>query len=132
MPQGNGHRLGAFQSRLAQASSGKSRSEIADQAGRVAASAWGPEAPEIDEVLIRRLQVEMRNPPADGRSMRAVLSALGVPLVEALALMDYWPDLSLGTTRPVSPEQLLVAACQMVGLEARVRSAGAGRLIVEL
>lgn len=110
----------------------RSRREVADAAYDVALQLWGEDAPLIDERYIKDLQDRLVNPPADGRAFRCVLYALGIPVYEALALIDYAPDLAWGGAKSVTPDALLVEALRIVGLKATVRSAGSTALLVQL
>lgn len=118
--------------RLAERSNGSSYLDLADKAQSIALRAWGPQAPEIDEDWIRQVRTRNSTPPADGSRFRAMLAAHEVPLVEALDLMGYWPDLRLGTVTSVSPQDLLVEAARSFGLRVRVVVSDRNRLIVEL
>jgi hypothetical protein len=106
----------AFQDRLSRAAGGRSRAVIACKAQDIGAVAWGEEAPLISEWDIRDLGGRLTTVPKDGRKTRAILAALGVPLVDALADMHYWPDLRLGSGVPVTTEDLVLEALRLVGM----------------
>lgn len=103
---------------------------LTDLCGDTAVLEWGARAPQIEEQWLKNLLTRSRTPPADGRSFRAVLAALDVPLFQALRLMRYWPDLLVSSDQ--TPAELLFDAALAFGMRISVTSDGPGVLMVRL
>lgn len=89
----------ALQARLKEAIGDESRRKVATRAGQIACRVFGDDAPVIDETHVRDLDSRLVNPPTDGRILRCVLAAVGIPLVDALVILGFWPDANLSGPR---------------------------------
>ncbi len=113
-------------------SKGMNRPAIAQAAQRVASRAWHADPPVITEEGVRDVQERLTKPPRDGRALRAIVAVHGISMIEALTLMDYWPDLLLGSAGPVSMEQLIVEACRLLGVEVSVVDRSGRKILLEI
>lgn len=121
----------ALQRRLKEALDGRPRRAVAEKASDIAIRMWGSDAPLIDETAIRDLDTRLVNPPADGRILRCVLSAADLPLIQALEILGYWPDPSLGPGASIATR--VEAALRLSGLpNAKLVTVAGRRVIVEV
>lgn len=98
--------------RAARAKGKLSRVDVAGRASRL------PGAPaDIDERLLQTFETTIQTPPSRGLELRAFAAALGLPWLEVLGDLGYWPPLA-GSDR-ASRE-----ACAAALLEAAVGLAG--------
>lgn len=102
-----------LQDHLRSVTDGRPRRELAELATELADAAFPDDELFVEEQHVRDVDTRLSAPPADGRLFRAVLAAAGVPLVEALTLLGYWPDLRLQRAR--SPAARVVEALRMIG-----------------
>jgi hypothetical protein len=117
-----------LQERLRLAMAGRTRGQVAAAAEAIAYRAWGDEMPLIDESTVRDLDSRLETPPADGRVLRCVLAAVGVPMVEALEILGYWPDVGLvGRSRPLTAR--LAEALRVAGFPDAAVIGVAGRQV---
>lgn len=122
----------AFQQRLKHYIGDRSRPQIATRATEIAIKIWGRDAPDIDEKQVRDIDTRLVNPPADGRVFRCVLAAVGMPAVEALTILGYWPDANIaGGGRSIA--QAVTEAMRIVGYpDARLVTTHGRRIVIEL
>lgn len=115
---------------LKQATNGRSRREIADEASRIAVRIWGDDAPPIDEVQVRFIDSRLVKPPEDGRILRCVLAAVGVPLTDALQALGYWPDARLSAAK--SPARAVLETLRILGFaSAKIASVSGRRVVIQ-
>lgn len=121
----------ALQRLLKDAVDGQPRRAVAEKASDIAIRMWGAEAPLIDEAAVRDLDTRLVTPPADGRILRCVLSAADVPLVDALEILEYWPDPTLGPGASLATR--VTAAMKLSGFpNAKLVTVRGRRVVVEL
>jgi hypothetical protein len=121
----------ALQKLLREAIDGQTRRAVAERASEVALRMWREEAPLIDDTAVRDLDTRLVTPPGDGRILRCVLSATGIPLVEALETLGYWPDPTLGPG--ASAATRVVAAMRLSGFpHAKLITVNGRRVVVEI
>lgn len=124
----NGH----LRNLLIRAIGDRSRPEVADCSRQLAGRVWGVDAPDFDDQFVRDASTRLVGIPRDGRAFRALLAALDVPLVQALEAAYLWPDLRLGSLRPMSNQDLLLEGARMVGLRATVKSQNGRTVVLEI
>lgn len=120
-----------FQDELRRVTNGRPRREIADEATTIAARLFGSEAPAIDEAQVRDVDSRLAKPPEDGRILRCVVAAAGMPLAEALELLGYWPDARLQGAQ--SPARAVEEALRILGYpDAKLLNVSGRRLTIQL
>jgi len=103
------------QQRLKRARGNRTRRDVVDAAERV------PGAPEtLSEERLRRMECSLQSPPTDGGELRAVVAVLGVPLVDVLRDLGYWPPLA--TDREAVAVALVEEAARIAGWREVVRA----------
>lgn len=113
-----------LQTALLKARGKRPRREIAERALVV------PGGAEIDEKVIQNHEHRAATPPGDGLRLRTHCAAAGVPWLEALELIGYWPPLAVGA--PTVRMELLRDWCRRNGARVEREDATTGRVVVQL
>ncbi len=89
------------------------RQEVADRASEIAVRIWGEAAPLIDITDVRKVDSLHETLRADGKVLRCILAAAGIGLVEALTILDLWPDAIMSGSQSVAVR--VAEAMKLVG-----------------
>ena len=101
------------------------RPEVADRAESVRGG-----HPDFDAKDIEKLENMLRRPPMDGLKLRTHCAAIGLPLLEALAALDYWPPLEFGPRKIVL--SLLQDFCSRHRVAISHHDPDSGRVVIQL
>lgn len=85
--------------------------------------------PEFDQWTVEKLECRIRRPP-NGLELRTLCAVVGMPLLEALRHLDYWPPLRLG--RKASGLALVRYLCRELGLKVSAEDLESGRVVIQL
>lgn len=113
-----------LQKRLRRARGARPRRAIADRTLAV------PGGAEVDESIVEKHECRIRTPPADGLALRTHVAALGLPWLECLGTLSYWPPLGIG------PAALKIAIlrdwCRQNGATVERSDSESGRVVIQL
>lgn len=101
-----------------------SRSIIGDRAESIEGS-----DPGFDLKTVEKLENVIRRPP-NGLELRTHCAAVGMPLLEALGHLDYWPPLRLG--QQGVGLALVRDFCRRSGLRIGAEDLESGRVVIQL
>jgi hypothetical protein len=120
--------LWELQRRFRQARGKSTRDQVVEAATRV------PGAPDsLTTDRYQHLETALQHPPRAGAELRAIAAALGIPMLDVLRDLDYWPPLPGAGAAEVQTScmALVEEACRLAGWRVQ-RTPQGDRLVIQL